>query len=238
MHESSDWADAWQGFQEARGHLVCMVRKGELQVSTNLMPEGAGTGYDRRSALRCGARLLQVLAAASALGTVSGCGGGELGAARHSTLAGLLLGLVIPATGTAGGGNQANLEFLLRAVDSGLMGTPLNTLSRLEAELDDHAADFPWRGRFVELAQDRQAAVLAAYDRQVFSRPITFPCPWFTTKALILMAYYTSEAGASEQLTYEIAPGRYDRDVPVTPAFKPMSNDYSANSIKKKIAGT
>nr|KIS29409.1 hypothetical protein TQ38_28815 [Novosphingobium sp. P6W] len=209
-----------------------------MQVSNNLMRNGVGIGFDRRSALQCGARLLQVLAATSALNAVAGCAPDELGAARHSTLAGILLGLVIPATETAGGGNQTNLEFVLRAVDAGLMGTPLNTLSRLEAELDDDSGGFLWRARFVDLAQDRQAAVLSEYDRRVFSRPITFPCPWFTAKALILMAYYTSETGASEQLTYEIAPGRYDRDVPVTPGWRPMSNDYSANSIKKKIAGT
>jgi hypothetical protein len=208
---------------------------GFVPSRNDLSPQLAGVLYDRRAALRAGFVAMEVLGAVALLGGAAGCAPTGKSSAAFGALAGVLLGLVIPDGETPGAGNQGNLEFVLCAVDAGLMGTPQDTLAKLAAELDGQVPG--WKG-FMDQPYARQAAILAAYDRQVFAAPITFPNPWFTTKALMLMAYYTSKSGASEQLTYELAPGRYDRDVAVTPAFKLLSNDYSANSIKKKIAGT
>lgn len=208
-----------------------------MQLSGDVSSYLAGRPYDRRSALRAGLVAMEAMAGAALLGGVAGCAPQDAGSAAYGALVGVLMGHVIPPGATPGGGNQGNTEFVLRAVDAGLMGTPRDTLARLSQALDGEVPGLFATQGFMDQSQARQAAILAEYDARIFAAPITFPCPWFTTKALILMAYYTSEAGASEQLDYELAPGRYDRDVIVTPAFRPLSNDYSANSIKKKIAG-
>lgn len=41
------------------------------------------------------------------------------------------------------------------------------------------------------------------------------PAFWPTFKRLVLVGYYTSEAGATEELRYEAVPGRYDGCLPV-----------------------
>jgi hypothetical protein len=206
-----------------------------MQLSAEVLWHLAGTLHDRRSALRAG--FFAMVGSVGLLGGLAGCAQREPGSlGGYGALVGVLLDLVITQGATPGAGNQGNVEFVLRAVDTELMGIPQDTLARLAQALDSEVAGlFSSRG-FMDQSQARQAAILTEYDRKVFATTIAFPSPWVTTKALILMAYYTSEAGASEQLQYEIAPGRYDRDVVVTPAFKPLSNDYAANSIKKKIA--
>ncbi|MBF7014501.1 gluconate 2-dehydrogenase subunit 3 family protein [Novosphingobium resinovorum] len=208
-----------------------------MQLSNDVLSHLAGRPQNRRSALRAGLLAMEALGCAALLGGAAACSGEVAEGVEQGAMVGVLLGLVIPQGETSGAGNQGNVEFVLRAVDAGLMGTPRDTLARLAQALDGEVPGLFATGGFMDQSQARQAAILGEYDRKVFAAPIAFPSPWFTAKALILMAYYTSEAGASGQLDYEIAPGRYDRDVPVTPAFRPLSNDYSANSIKKKIAG-
>ncbi|WP_313807048.1 gluconate 2-dehydrogenase subunit 3 family protein [Sphingobium sp.] len=191
----------------------------------------AGTRLDRRAALTMGLMVSGALALVPAASLLSGCGARPLISGDHSTLVLILLGLVVPDTNSPGAGTMDNMAFVLKAVNSGLMNAPVDTLARLEEELD-------WRAgaRFVDLPPDRREQIVVAHDKAVFDRPIAFPCPWFTTKALILMSYYTSEAGASQELAYELAPGRYDPDVPVNASWKPLVNDWAGNSIKKAIA--
>jgi len=52
--------------------------------------------------------------------------------------------------------------------------------------------------------------------------------PWRKLKALILLGYYTSEAGATRELRYELVPGRWDADLPATPATRGWSSDWTA----------
>ena len=81
-----------------------------------------------------------------------------------------------------------------------------------------------------------QAVALAKIDVETFGPAQPAITPWLSTKALILIAYFTSEAGASQQLRYEIVPGRFDPDLPLDKDWKPLSNDWAANAIKKGIA--
>ena len=39
-----------------------------------------------------------------------------------------------------------------------------------------------------------------------------------------MVGYYTSEAGASKELIYDLVPGRFDPDIPVTAATRAMEN--------------
>ena len=40
------------------------------------------------------------------------------------------------------------------------------------------------------------------------------------------MGYYTSEAGATQELRYTLVPGRWDPDVPLKPGDRGSSSDW------------
>jgi hypothetical protein len=40
------------------------------------------------------------------------------------------------------------------------------------------------------------------------------------------MGYYTSEIGASQELQYQLVPGRFDPDLPVKPGDRAWSSDW------------
>ena len=52
--------------------------------------------------------------------------------------------------------------------------------------------------------------------------------PWRTIKTLILTGYYTSEVGASQELRFELVPGRWDPALPVTAETRACSSDWTA----------
>ena len=59
-------------------------------------------------------------------------------------------------------------------------------------------------------------------DARAFARPVDATLSpalqqWPTIKGLILIGYYTSEIGASQELRYVLVPGRFDPDVKLEP---------------------
>ena len=54
------------------------------------------------------------------------------------------------------------------------------------------------------------------------------PSPWKTIKSLILTGYFTSEAGATKALRYELIPGRFDPNIPLNPGAKSWASDWTA----------
>ena len=194
-----------------------------------------GIRLDRRSALSMAAGLGSMLATLSvpaALTGLSGCTSPGKEYRDHNGLVLSLLGIVIPDTKTAGAGNQANSEFILRAVNSGLMGVPSDSLDMLAADLDSRGGK-----AFFNLSPSAQERIIEDLDKEVFAREAERPAPWIPVKALILMSYYTSEAGASQELRYELAPGRYDPDIIIDSNWRPLSNDWSGNTIREAITG-
>jgi len=192
-----------------------------------------GMRLSRREALEQAARWMAVMGAVSvvmpavALGT-------EVASPGDEALGGMvlaLLGHVIPETDTPGAGNPDNVQFVMRAVSDGLLGVRSDTLMRLHHDLRQVAS-----GPFEQLPHMAQAVALAKIDAETFGPAQPAITPWLSTKALILIAYFTSEAGASQQLRYEIVPGRFDPDLPLDKDWKPLSNDWAANAIKKGIA--
>jgi hypothetical protein len=47
-------------------------------------------------------------------------------------------------------------------------------------------------------------------------------------QGLILTGYYSSEAGASKELQYNLIPGRWDADIPLKPGDRAYSSDWTA----------
>ncbi|HET9629832.1 MAG TPA: gluconate 2-dehydrogenase subunit 3 family protein [Novosphingobium sp.] len=149
--------------------------------------------------------------------------------------------LVIPRTDTPGAGDVGTGDFVLLALAHGLSGSadPVSSglLSRqvrhlrrdgslrhaewLEAELDLRAG-----GDFLR-SPARQAALLGALDSEAYGQGQDRH-PWRTIKTLLLTGYYTSEAGGSQELRYELVPGRWDPDLPATPQTRAFSSDWTA----------
>jgi hypothetical protein len=57
--------------------------------------------------------------------------------------------------------------------------------------------------------------------------PVPTAQPWHTIKNLILIGYYTSEVGGSQELQYELVPTRFDPDLPMTSATR-LFDDWTA----------
>lgn len=164
---------------------------------------------------------------------------------RQQALLRIVSDLVLPRTDTPGAGEVGTGDFVLLALAHGLGGsadavspairsslspsiTPflkidgsLRYADWLEAELDRRA-----NGDFLR-APAKGRDVLAALDAQAYAKGMDGH-PWRTIKTLILTGYYTSEVGASQELRFELVPGRWDPDLPVTAETRAFSSDWTA----------
>jgi len=205
------------------------------------MPDSATTGWNRRDFLGGAALLALALGIPVAAVRLTDLPDDEAPSERQRQLMGRVAQLVIPRTDTPGGGDVGAGDFTLLALAHGLSGSgapvssgsipglvrhlrrdgSLRHAAWLEAELDHRAG-----GDFLG-APARQADVLGALDAAAYAEGQD-QHPWRTIKTLILTGYYTSEAGGSQELRYELVPGRYDPDLPATPQTRAFSSDWTA----------
>ena len=139
--------------------------------------------------------------------------------------------LVIPRTETPGAGDVNTGDFVALALAHGLEGArkPLDAEAaklyaaflRADGSLD-HVA---WLEKTLE--QKNGPAALKALDAQAYAEGVR-DHPWRTIKGLILTGYYTSEAGGSQELQFELVPGRFDPVVPLKPGDRAFSSDWTA----------
>lgn len=148
--------------------------------------------------------------------------------------------LVIPRSATPGAGDVGAGDFAILALAHGLDGSrsPLKDptayarfarndgsirhVAWLEKELDGRAG-----GSFLEAPAAQRLAAVKALDADAFASRES-ESPWKAIKGLILTGYYTSEVGGAQELRYEPVPGRFDPDLPLTPDFRAISNDWTA----------
>lgn len=205
------------------------------------------TGAWRRRDLLAGLALLGLAvgpAAAAVAATRQAEGQAAGRAAPHQALLREVAQLVIPRTATPGAGEVGVGAFVLLALEHGLEGTrrPMGDAARavpaiagcarpdgsldharwLAGELDRRAG-----GSFATAPLAKRQAALAALDHDAFA-DVAAAQPWHPLKALILIGYYASETGGSRELAYELVPGRFDPDLPVTPATRAYSSDWTA----------
>lgn len=150
--------------------------------------------------------------------------------------------IVVPATDTPGALAVGVPAFVALALAHGLEGS--------RAPMADAPAGAPLRadgslrhltwlvqalmqaggGAFLTLPPARQVALVTALDAAAFppGPPPANPSPWVTLKALILDGYYGSEVGASQELQYNLVPGRWDPDIPLEPGARAYSSDWTA----------
>lgn len=119
--------------------------------------------------------------------------------------------LVIPKTDTPGA-REAGVPLAVDGMMADWAGA--NTKREFEGALDalDAAAKAELGKGFVQIPAAARLAFLERYDAAAFART---DWPWRKLKDLIVTAYYMSEAGATQELRYELAPGAWE---PWTPA--------------------
>jgi hypothetical protein len=135
----------------------------------------------------------------------------------------LLAELIIPRTETPGAIDAGVPVFIDQIVSSWY--TPVERGIFIEglASLDSFCTD-AWGRRFLACDLERQIQALAHADesaRQYKQKPASRireapdeHSPFFyKLKLLTVLGYYTSEVGATQELSYNPVPGRYDGDV-------------------------
>lgn len=132
--------------------------------------------------------------------------------------------IVIPRSDTPGAGDVGVGAFLSLAFAHGMEGAQGYDLW-LDKELNRRA------GRdFLAQTPAQRVKIVTQLDADAFppGPPPATPSPWVAIKALILTGYYTSEAGASKELQYNLIPGRWDADIPLKPGARAYSSDWTA----------
>ena len=135
---------------------------------------------------------------------------------------------VIPDTDTPGAVQAGVPAFVVKAAEHGVKEAPADLLPRFFAALDAAAG-----GRYLALAPERRLALLTDIDARAFAHGNDNPLSgdlalWTNLKALIVVGYYTSNIGGSQELRFANIPFRFDPDVPYAPGDRAYSSDWVA----------
>lgn len=203
----------------------------------------SGTGWSRREWIGGAALFAMAVGVPLAVVRVSDLDAEDAPTDRQRLMIRDVAQLTLPRTGTPGAGEVGVGDFVVLALAHGLEGSrepgasaaiqgaharfrrrdgSLRHLDWLEDELDRRA-----RGDFPAQAREARVAALARLDAEAFAEGAEAH-PWRTLKALILTGYYTSEVGGSQELRYELVPGRWDPDIPLRPGDRAWSSDWTA----------
>ena len=181
---------------------------------------------DRREAIkRVGVLMGGVLSASTVAGVLGGCRAepSAVGyvpqtlSAPQDELVTVLAELIIPETDTPGAEAARVNAFIDKMLGEWFKDDErtrfLDGLTDVEAR-----AQASYSKAFQALNLDEQTALLTALeDEAIAARSDSQAAgrPFFSMlKELTLVGYYTSEVGATQELRYERAPGRYDGCVP------------------------
>ncbi len=199
------------------------------------------TGLDRREFLSGAALLALALGVPTAAVRLSQIADDDMPSPRQRLLAREVSQIVLPRTGTPGAGDVGVGDFLILAFAHGLedsrapLANPQGEPLRADGSLDhlawlERTLDRASGGDFLGASAQARVQTLAALDAQAYppGPPPADPSPWQKIKGLILTGYYTSQTGASQELRYELVPGRFENDIPLTPGYRAWSSDWTA----------
>jgi hypothetical protein len=130
--------------------------------------------------------------------------------------------MIIPRTGTPGAIEAGVPEFIDRIVSTWCTDLEREALRAGLAQLDESCREQSGSGFIDSDAATRIAALTAQeraatgyappQDASVLSAPEPGAPFFYRLKQLVVLGYYTSEVGATEELAYNPVPGRYDGD--------------------------
>ncbi len=179
----------------------------------------------RRQALRrVGALLGGVVSAPTVAGVLSGCQrqtgtdwSPSILSAEQNEMVDTIAEIIIPATDTPGA-SAANVN---RFIDAMVGESYLEEdRTRFMSGLEDINARCKknYGSPFVDCTAEQQRSLVATLDDETFGENASFDRenpPFFRMmKELVIVGYYTSEIGASQELKTNVVPGYYDGDVP------------------------
>lgn len=183
-------------------------------------------GIDRRQALRrVGALLGGIVSAPTVAGVLSGCQretgpdwSPQVLSDEQSEMVASIGEIIIPPTDTPGA-RAANVH---RFIDALLDGSFLpEDRDRFLTGLQDVNArcEEAYDAPFLDCTDEEQHELVAELDLEAFdSEPTDIdretPSFFRMMKELVIVGYYTSEVGATEELRTNLVPGYYDGDVP------------------------
>ncbi len=147
------------------------------------------------------------------------------GAAARQPFLDAFADTVIPTTDTPGAKSVGTSKF----VELMISHSPNpKEITDFHAGLDLIRAELQKRGGapFEQLALAKREAVLEALDREILTGVSgkDYAAAYSKLKGLIVYGYYTSEVGGSQELRYELVPGRFDADIPYDPNARAYSN--------------
>ena len=120
---------------------------------------------------------------------------------------------ILPATpGSPGAGSVAIGRFILRMTADCYAPSAADAVRRLLAEVAKQAGARP----FPSLPSAERERLLVTLERQP-PPARDGVAPWRHVKDLVLLGYFTSEAGATQALRYDPVPGAYRGSVPLRP---------------------
>ena len=183
-------------------------------------------GMTRRQALRRTAGLLGgVISMPVWSGVLSGCtadGGADWSpvilSPGQNEMVTLLAERIIPATDTPGA-QAANVNrFIDKMVGESFLPEDRDRFMEGLTAFDKRCQDVHDTS-FVDATEEQQVALIAEVDDETFGDDAPAPDPenpsfFRMMKELVVVGYYTSEIGASQELKINIVPGYYDGDVP------------------------
>jgi len=114
-------------------------------------------------------------------------------------------------------------------------GLTLSYVKTVSHWLNRHA-----QGDFLSISFERRFAVLTALDTATFdgaaaetgesdaAMDAETAEAWTILKRALLTSFYTSQKGGSGDLAFNLVPGRWDADIPLAQAPRPLSNDWLA----------
>lgn len=183
-------------------------------------------GITRRQALgRVGLLLGGIVSAPTVAGVLSGCERQRGADWTPSILSGpqnamidSMAEIIIPTTDTPGA-SAANVNRFIDAIvgDSWLEEDRARFMDGLEAA--NERCKETYGASFVEISPEEQRAFVAELDDETFGPDAAeadreTPSFYRMLKELVIVGYYTSEVGATQELRTNIVPGTYDGDVP------------------------
>ena len=132
-------------------------------------------------------------------------------------LLGTLVDLIIPASDTPGAKDAGVPVFIDKLLDDWVESEDRVRFRAGLAALDEEMQETHGVA-FRESTPEQQNAFLTRLDQEAMQarEEGADPLPFFATlKEWTLVGYYTSEIGATQELQWLAAPGRYDADLPL-----------------------